>query len=239
MVKQTKSNLLIQSYIIAGRFTSDSSKLLRDEVLTITCIMRSDDITEVAQSDALIFALGESWLRRNIDNKVKRKYYASQRMRLNAKFLMEIRKLEHQDSKLPDEASKPSKAMWDFLIPSQFDNAVRAAIQVALTYMDDEEDLRAPSNAIKLKYDLIRLVNAKWGLFIKNNGDKDEIRDCESFLQLIKVEWTEGVTKLARTVLVDRQNFKKKNIPSPKDMSMLTEHLKELGSLKLRVVKHR
>ena len=149
------TNLLIQSYIIAGRFTSDASKLLRDEVLTI---MRSDDITEVVQSDALIFALGESWLRRNIDNKVKRKYYASQRMRLNARFLMELRKLEHQDSKLPDEASKPSKAMWYFLIPSQFDNAVRAAIQVALPYMDDEEDIRAPSNA-KMRSEIANLFS--------------------------------------------------------------------------------
>ena len=56
--------------------------------------MRFDETGNVARSDSLIVALGESWLRRFIDNKRKRKYYASQHMRLMARLLMYLRHLD-------------------------------------------------------------------------------------------------------------------------------------------------
>ena len=87
----SKKNLLIQSDVMAGRLQSSTSKLLRDEVFTI---MTPDSVSAVAQNDTLISMLGESWLRRNLDNKLKRKYYSSQRMRLNARLLMILRKQE-------------------------------------------------------------------------------------------------------------------------------------------------
>jgi len=40
--------------------------------------------------------------------------------------------------------------------------------------MEDEEDLKSPSNAIKLKYDVIRLVNAKWCNSLKEGSEQNK-----------------------------------------------------------------
>ncbi len=120
-------------------------------------MMTRDDCSKIAQNDGLIVALGESWLRRNIDNKVKRKYYASSRMRLNARLLCALREQGKDDASGDDD-----KSMWEYLAPQHFDAIAKAAITVSMPNFEDEEDLKSPSNAIKLKYDLIRLVNAKW-----------------------------------------------------------------------------
>ena len=54
--------------------------------------------------------------------------------------------------------------------------------------MDDEEDLKAPSTAMKLGYDLKRLAGAKWGAALRNNNDTATI-DCKNPLKLMKMEW--------------------------------------------------
>ena len=206
--------------------------------------MTADEISKVAQNDPLIVMLGESWLRRNLSNKLKRKYYSSQRMRLNARLLIELRKKKEKEnsagSQLSDEAHQVEDAdipvpLWDFLVPARFDDVAKAAIDVSLPYFDDEEQLKAPSNAIKVRYDLIRLVNAKWAFIQKNKGSKEEAVNCEVFLQLIKVEWSEKVTRLARSILAERQLHSRKEIPSPDDVQKTVEFIKkELKLISLR-----
>lgn len=70
--------------------------------------------------------------------------------------------------------------------------------------MDDEEGLRAPSNALKLKHDIHKIVRAKWAFIMKNTTDemaRKEVRECDIFLQLMSVEWASKVRKIARTTL--------------------------------------
>ena len=220
--KTSKKNLVLQSQIISGRFNSSASSLLQKEVFSI---MASDTITRVAQSDPLIVMLGESWLRRNISNKSKRKYYTSGRMRLSARLLEHLRKLKGG----PKSMTMP---LWKFLTPENFDLVVQAAHQVSLPDIEDEEELKSPSNAIKLKYDLTRLVNAKWGYALKNLEKEtadNNIEDCRNFLHLMKVEWSERVTKLARAVLDERRLLANANelIPDPEDIAKLSTHLKQ------------
>ena len=239
--KRSRKDILPQSEMISGRLSSSASKLLREEVFKI---MTADEISKVAQNDPLIVMLGESWLRRNLSNKLKRKYYSSQRMRVNARLLIELRKKKEKEnsagSQLSDEAQQVEDAdipvpLCDFLVPARFDNVAKAAIDVSLPYFDDEEQLKAPSNAIKVCYDLIRLVNAKWASIQKNQGSKEEAVNCEVFLQLIKVEWSEKVTRLARSILAERQLHSRKEIPSPDDVQKIVEFIKkELKLISLR-----
>jgi len=135
----TKRNLVMQSDILSGHLKTTASSFLQKEVFAI---MTPDTISDIEQRDLPIVALGISRLRRNVDNKLKRKYYASQRMRLNARLLIALRK---EDAR--------SESMWEFLVPQKFDSIAKAAITVAMPTMEDEEDLKSPSNAIKLKYD--------------------------------------------------------------------------------------
>ena len=40
------------------------------------------------------------------------------------------------------ETSEVYETMWDLLVPSKFDDVVKASIEVALPFMDDDEDLK-------------------------------------------------------------------------------------------------
>lgn len=185
-----------------------------------TVWLTRDEVKIVAQGDELICALGESWMRRNYGNK-KAKYYASQHMRRMAKFLIHLRKLDSPENEVQ------TQSLWDFLVPSKYDLVVAAAVQLTFPYMDDIENLRSPS---------IKVINEKWArIQIRETPDPDEAHSCDTFLRLMNIKWTERVTKMARTVLVQRSFIKEVEIPSPDDIKTLTEHIcKELPILNLQ-----
>ena len=112
--------------------------------------MSNNEITKVAQEDVLIVCLGNSWLRRNCGNKLKRRYYTSSRMRQAARLLIDLHKLD---------ASEVKEVMMSYLKPSCFDIMAKAALLTASVCSDDEENLKSPSTAIKVGYDLKRMLN--------------------------------------------------------------------------------
>ncbi|XP_033758095.1 uncharacterized protein LOC117340444 [Pecten maximus] len=238
-VKLSRRSLSTQSMILAGHIQSKCSKAMLTEVFPS---MIDDKIAKVAKEDELIVALGESWLRRNIDNIEKRRYYASQRMRLCARFLTQLRELHktmvksgNQENSEPDEAILESDGdgcnqdMSYYLKPCFFDMIAQAALTCCIPFMDDEEELESPSNAIKLKYDIKRLVDAKWALCLKGKFDepKSASKDCKAVLKLMDIEWKEKVTRHARAVLARRSFDRTKELPDPEDIQRLTKHLME------------
>ena len=80
-----KKDLVITAQIFAGHVVGKPSKMMLEEVYRI---IKDDECSRTAKNDVLILSLGESWLRRNIDNNEKRKYYASGRTRLCARLLI-------------------------------------------------------------------------------------------------------------------------------------------------------
>ena len=68
-----------------------------------------------------------------------------------------------------------------------------------------------PSNANKLRYDLLKLTFIKLG---KANSAKDEVRKAESmdFLQLMKSSWS---SKLAKVALLNQHYNNMKPFPLP------------------------
>ncbi|OWF47136.1 hypothetical protein KP79_PYT07144 [Mizuhopecten yessoensis] len=250
-VKMRRKDLVFQAQVLAGHLKDEPSSLMSKEVLPI---MTRDVMSQTAQNDPLVMALGESWLRRNRGNVEKRKYYASSRMRLCARLLLALRDtksnkdektyLEEGDDDEGDgdvkcEALVPkaddSKGLWHYLKPNHFDDIVLAAIKCAIPNADDEDDLLAPSNAIMLKYDLHRLINSKWAMIVKNgSADDEEAKNCKTLLALMDLEWEERVTRFARLVLARRKYEYKNELPSPKDIEQITKYLrKELDHLEL------
>ena len=243
--------LIVQSQVLSGVIDTKPSKLMLQEVFPT---MLSDEIGNTAKKDKLILALGETWLRRSIDNREKRKYYTSQHMRLMARLLLHLRELDSSSTSNSSEeicseeaadslserinstVSVEAKEMTDFLQTSYFDMIIEAAIRCCLPYMDDIEDLKAPSNGIKLKYDLKRLVSAKWALLVKNDPHSMAATEMKCFMELLALEWGERITKVARTVLVRRCFQLKKELPSPDDVSTLTKYLtQQLRSVPLDI----
>ena len=94
MTRRKKKDLVLHSQILAGHIKGKHSPQMMKEVFPI---MTSDNVTAVAQGDQLILALGESWLKRNVGNVEKRKYYASSRMRLCARFLIQLQSIQKSE----------------------------------------------------------------------------------------------------------------------------------------------
>ena len=195
----------------AGRISTSASKALQEEVFKI---MTVDEISNIAQSDKLIISLGNLWLLKNAGNRLKRKYYTSSHMRGAARFLMNVRQL----------TGLPEASFEELLTTSHFDDFVTGALITASP--DDEEELQAPSVALKLGYDLKRLVGAKWGMSVrlKDNEGEDE---CKKFLKLMKFEWAIRVSKQAYITLQTRNFNKEKSLPEPDDLVKLNSYIKD------------
>nr|XP_034315262.1 uncharacterized protein LOC117685101 isoform X2 [Crassostrea gigas] len=168
----SKGAPIIQSKIMAGKISSSASTKLKTEVFPS---MIRDKTTEIAQGDHLIIVLGNIWLMKNAGNKLRRKNFTSFRMRLAAKLLSLLR----EDSQIP------TASMHYFIAPKQFDRVVSCAVKACEE--DEDADLKNPSTAIKLGYDLSRLANAKLGIGIKEGNDKAKTEASE-FLHLLRME---------------------------------------------------
>jgi hypothetical protein len=70
--------------------------------------------------------------------------------------------------------------------------------------MEDLEDFKSHSNAIKIKYDLQRMVTAKWAMIVKTEPYSIEAESMQTLLDLIKVEKAEKLTRLAYTIFFSR-----------------------------------
>ncbi|ESO94722.1 hypothetical protein LOTGIDRAFT_160955 [Lottia gigantea] len=141
-------------------------------------------------------------------------------MRLAGRLLVELRKL------VADTGNEKHMSMWDFIKPEFFDIMAQAALEVAIPLIDDEDEIKSPSNCLKLKYDILRLTKFKWSFVVKGTEQNDkERKDCKTFLHLMSLEFKTKVTKLAYTVLMKRQFTKSKDIPAPSDIEILNKHL--------------
>jgi hypothetical protein len=118
--------------------------------------------------------------------------------------------------------SKENLLLSEFLKPKYFDIVCEAAPLCALMENGDEEELKSPSSALKIGFDIGRMTNIKLGMALRI-GNKEEKQEAEEFSSLLKLEWTTKVSRLAHLKLQDMRVQKK---PAPLPMS---EHLSVLG----------
>ena len=81
----------------------------------------------------------------------------------------------------------------------------KAALRICLPDADDEEDLKSLSNAIKIKYDFVWMLDAKWSICVTENdksSGKNSLcnkQEAKDFKELMKTNRSEKVTWLSRT----------------------------------------
>ena len=209
---------IVQSYIYKGKISENASNKMKSEVFPS---MNKDDITGIALHDTLIVAIGEWHFINNMGNKLKRKNYSSYRMRLCAR-LLQIVRAELQD---------PLATMSDCLVVENFDTFAKAALLACGTNTDDE--LKHPSVALKMGYDLMRLVAAKMTLYSKKRDEVNR-KEAKRFAYLLEKEWKIKVRKQAKILLEERTFNKQDELPDPQDVAVLAEYLiNNLNSLDL------
>jgi len=224
---QSTAAILTQSDTLCGRIKTIATKKLIKEVFSI---MHLDDIGNAARQDHLIIMLGNQWMDKNVGNRLKRGRYTSQVMRLAAKLLINLRKIQPLNS--------PANNMNDYLKPEYFETIVKATLLASLSNLDDEDELQSPSNALKLGYDITRLINIKIGLAIQFRNSLVQ-EEAEKLLQLMRIFWPTRVTKLARVILLERQYNKEHCLPPPDDLKKLNTYLEDaIGKLNLKSPKY-
>lgn len=85
MIRRKKKDFVLQFQILVGYIKGRQLLQMMKEVFLI---MLLDNVMIIVQNDRLILVFGESWIKRNIGNVEKRKYYVSFRMRLCVRFLI-------------------------------------------------------------------------------------------------------------------------------------------------------
>ena len=221
--KESKGVLLTQSAVMTGKLSHKASPALIKNVLSI---MMHDEIGSVARSDPLIITAGNQWILRTLGNELNRATYTSQMMRLSARLLINLRSIH------PLEDNK--NLLMDYLVPEYFDYVVQATLACAAVDMDDEEELKTPSNAIKLGFEIKRVLASKKAFAIRAK-DPAMKQDCSDFLELMESEWALKVTKLARVALLERSYNQKQQLPLPEDLKRLGEFLNnELSKVNLK-----
>ena len=82
----------------------------------------------------------------------------------------------------------------DFLKPAFFDTAAKAALLTARQSIDDEEELVAPSTAIRIGYDIKWMLNIKLALAIRHEDQLAE-KEATDLRRLMSIEWPDTVRK--------------------------------------------
>ena len=210
LCSQSSTSLIVQSNVLAEKISEEATKPLIKEVFPI---MQIDTVTRVAQSDKLIIALGNQWMMRCRGNEIMRKYYTSSVMRLSAKLKLACQQI-----------TKATDDMDAHLVPGRFDTVVNAALLCCNVQDMDDEDLKSPSNAIKLGYDIKRMASVKMGTAIKDEDEKKE-KEAKKFLKLMDIEWHLKVTRLARAILTTRSFNRFNQLPLPSDVTKIADYL--------------
>lgn len=122
-----------------------SSETLRHRVFSV---MRKDDTTAIAQGDVLIGALGDVWLAKTCDNKLKCHQTTSFRMKLAARVLTEACK----------KLQRPNLFMYELIDQTHFDAVADVALQLCEPKYDK---LTHPIVALKIGYDIARMAGLK------------------------------------------------------------------------------
>ncbi|XP_062574168.1 uncharacterized protein LOC134236011 [Saccostrea cucullata] len=217
----SKGCLFIQSEIITGKIPKTASQSLVKEVFPI---MLDDEIGKLARIDPLVINLGNQCMQRNRDNRTMAKYYTSSIMRRATKLLMNAR----------ESLNDASLDMDCLLQPKYFDTIVKAALLCSKPDDFDEENLQAPSTALKLGFDIKRMTSAKLSYALMKN-DQLKMEESKSILTLMKIEWGQRVTQLAKTLLQERTFNRHTELPLPEDIKKLAAYMKkELGTLDLK-----
>ena len=241
------NNLVFASKLMAGHFSKAASEEMKKEVFPI---MRNDKIGGIAKRDEMIVMMGNATLKRNIGNIAMRRYTTSSVMRLLARLLSELRSLQ------PEESLQNSLTFYAALHPLQYDNFVTAVFRVckeeAMNEAQEEQEelerfervgaveasinMKAPSNAIKLSYDIQKLCCMKVALAIddsiKQRGEDDR-KTTKGFMDKYAAKWEIDVKRKARAVLRDRKLGASPKMPNPQDIVVFSTFLVEtLRSMK-------
>ena len=151
-------------------------------------------------------------------DKQKMRHYVSQKMRESARLLQVFRTLTNEDA-----------SMQDLLTPSTYDHVIEAVRCIAGEDEEDEEedkeveDIKCPSIALKLGYNLQKLAGIKMTCSIKTDDANGEV-EAKKFLKLMSADWADQVSSPALNALAKKKYSKVDAMPKSEDVKGSSLH---------------
>ncbi|XP_028414257.1 uncharacterized protein LOC114537315 [Dendronephthya gigantea] len=183
------------------------------QLQNVLLIMAHDDISAVAQADPTILAVGSDM----VDQKgVEKATEISQKMRLLARVLIEMRKL----------TGKPDASLSTIITPLHFDSFLQCARNLGgyVVNQNGSRNFKSPSTAVKCGYATMTACKILRGKALRD-CDMDRKKEVDNFLELYETEWGKKITSPAHDNLGEKKNNKPDVLPLTSDLLKLRDYL--------------
>ena len=200
--------------IVRGALNQDTANVDQKFRCDILEGMRSDEVTDVVMSDALILKYGADLY---LQLGRIRAHDISQRMRQLARLLMTFRTVNQQ---LPDTVS-----LSQLLTGHNFDDVVNATRLMCnpVEQPTGRPLYSNPSIGLKLGHSLVKCCEIKKGQGIRMDCETD-INEADAFLTLHKNDWLTHISKTAHATFKLRRHNMPQQQPSATDLLKLKNY---------------
>lgn len=183
---------------------------------TVLASMNKDEIGRIVKADKLILQLGEKLFLKNGHDREQHGYIRNV-----------LRELGRLLKDLRGSTGNSSAQLIDFIDPKYFMTVVKSARQVA-GFCEEKHTYNTPSLALKLGHSVKKCSKIVKGNALQS-GDEEALTKSSAFFELCELNWTEEVSTHALRTLSESLRNKPKLIPLTQDVTILTNHLKEVG----------
>lgn len=210
MTVSTKKGIaMLKAKLLRGDGTKVKISPLLQEVIGV---IRDPGIQKAILDNRIICELGEEWLAKSSRNKLKRKAYAAERMRLTARLLLKCQELDAE-----------CRSIDTLLTMRNFDLLIKGALMLAGQVAGDTDMLR-PATLLKIGNDVEKMIAIKQVAAIE--CDDDEKRsEATDLLHLMRNRWSERLAGTARAQVEERRFKVQANLPSPEDLKKLSSFI--------------
>ena len=186
------------------------------EVVKLFSEMKKDKIAEIVAGDFMIQRLCTILLEKHANG---HRSYIRTRARHLGRLLFMLRKLESEKTR-----TECSMGLIDFIKPHRFDFVVEAVKAVAIS---DGCFNKKDSNSMPLKlgHSLNKIAYITQGLALRRK-DRSLQEDAQSFLDLLKNEWSDRVSSKCLRELYQKKVNKLDQMPLTADITLLMTSLK-------------
>ncbi|GFS12152.1 breast cancer type 1 susceptibility-like protein [Elysia marginata] len=176
--------------------------------------MTPGDIYGVAKRDKLILSFGAVLIKKLGKAKA---LDISQRMRQLGRLTLKLLEID------------PRKIyLQEFISGESFDTIIKATEELceAMATSDGRRAFKMPSLATRLGYLLAKIGNVKRGCAIRHQNEVDRLA-AETFLSLLKSEWTHTVSSCALNTLSGRKDHQVQVLPLTEDLVKVRQRMQK------------
>ena len=194
-----------------------------DQLHRVLSGMRSDSISRIVKSDAMIRLFGEKLCNKHAHD-IDQHNYIRQKLR-------ELGRLV-EDLRIKDDS--PDKFLGDYIDPSYYRMVVTACRSIA-GFDNMFNKYGTPSLALKLGHSLGKCAKLMLGQAIEHQNKAQQDK-ADEFMKLLQMNWADDVSSNAIRTLNEAKKNSEKIVPLAQDVGALMNYLKSRSASQYNIV---